>query len=385
MATLTRKVFDRLAAVHGARCVSIYLPTHRQGMEVMEQQDRLQFKNLLSTVEKEMLALEFGREETTEFLEPAWALWEDSTFWRHQAAALAIFLERGSLHYFHLPYAVPAFQYLSHEFYLKPLIPFFTGNGNFLLLTLNFQDVRLYKGDRHHLAEIRSGLSLPQHREEVVGEDYRPSQLNFHSGAGRQYAAVFHGQAAWIEDEKEEILQFFRAVDRELSQQLQGERAPLLVFCLPHLFPLYQQANTYGALLPEAIYGNPERLQTEALHKAAWDRLAFHFDRDRQERADRFLQFQDTPRTTVDIRSALPAAFGGLVDTLFLDRQLECWGVYDGATTEVRLQDHQERSNTSLTNLLAVKVFQQGGNVYLEDRPFLPGPYAPVNVLFRYG
>ncbi len=385
MTTLTSKAFDRLAAVHGARCVSIFLPTHRQGMEVMEQQDRLQYKNLLSTVEKEMMSLGFGREETAEFLSPARALWEDSTFWRHQAAGLAVFLEREGIHHFRLPYPVPVHHYLSHEFYLKPLIPYFTGNGNYYLLTLNFQDVRLYRGDRHHLSEVHGGLSLPQHREEVVGEDYRPSQLSFHSGSGKQYAAVFHGQAAWIEDEKEEILQFFRAIDREVARQLQGESTPLLVYCLPYLFPLYQQANTYGALLPEAVEGNPERLQPEVLRKAAWDRLAFHFDRDRQERVDRFLQFQDTPRTTVDIHTALPAAFGGLVDTLFLDPQREFWGVYDAVQGEVRLQDHQERSNTSLTNLLAIKVFQQGGNVFLEDQPFLPGPYSPVNVLFRYG
>ena len=384
MAVLTKKEFEELANVHGARCISIFLPTHRAGQPVIEQQDKILFKNQLSSIEKEMKERGFGKEETKEFLDPAKALLNDSEFWRHQTEGLAVFLGRTFIKYFSLPVQPKPFYYFSHEFYLKPFLPLFMGDGNFFLLVLNFHEVKFFKGNRDKLDEIQLKDMLPQRMEEVVGFDYRQKFLGIHSGSGRGAQAVFHGHADWQEDEKDEILSFFRAIDKAIAGVLESEKVPLIVASLDYLFPIYRQANTYAYLYPEHISGNPEYVSTEELHRKTWQTLAFHFDKERQEKAALFNQFHDTKRATTEIRELIPAAFGGRVDTLFLDKNEEVWGIYDPRTAEVRMHDGQNLSNTSLTNLAAIQVFLNGGQVYLEERSFMPVHYSVVNALYRY-
>jgi hypothetical protein len=384
MTLLTKKEFAALAEMHEGRCVSAYLPTHQAGFEVNEQQDRILFKNLLANVEKDMRELGFGSKETEEFLQPAKDLLADPVFWRNQSAGLAVFIGRDFLRCFHLPEPLQPYTYVAHEYYLKPLLPIFMGNGNFYLLTLNFQDVKFYRGNRDQLAEVPLPEMLPQRREEVVGYDYEPKVLGLHSGSGKGNVAIFHGHAEWKEDVKEELLQFFRVVDQKIAPVIQGENIPLVVACLDYVFPLYREANTYAHLFQEAVTLNPESLKLNHLHRKVWDKMAFYFDQEREQKAALFSQFMDTARTSTDIREIVPAALSGLVDTLFLDENQEFWGVYDSLSGTVRLQEAHNRSNTSLANLAAVKVFLSGGQVYLQEQAFLPGPWSAVNALYRY-
>ena len=384
MTLLTKKEFAALAALHEGRCVSIYLPTHQAGYEVNEHQDSILFKNQLAAVEKEMMELGFGRKETEEFLYPAKALLSDPVFWRNQTAGLAVFIGRATMRYFNLPMPVQACTYVSHEYYLKPLIPVFMGNGNFYLLTLNFQDVKFYRGNRDQLAEVPLPVVLPQRREEVVGFDYEPKVLGVHSGSGKGVAAIFHGHADWQEDVKEELVRFFRDVDQKIAPVIQGENAPLVIASLDYVFPLYREANTYAHLFKEPVVINPESLKLNDLHRKVWEKMAFYFDQEREQKAALFSQFLDSARTSTDIHEIVPASLGGLVDTLFLDESQDFWGVYDSLSGEVRLHEAQSRSNTSLANLAAVKVFLSGGQVYLQEQAFMPGPWSAVNALYRY-
>ena len=384
MALLTKKEFAELAAVHGSRCISLFMPAHRTGKAVTEHQDKILFKNQLSNIEKEMKERGFGEEETKEFLEPAQALLHDPEFWRHQTEGLAVFLGRTFMRYVHLPMRVEPFFYFSHEFFLRPLMPLFMGDGNFFLLTLNFHEVKFYKGSRDMMEEMRLEDLLPQRVEEVVGFDYQQRFLGFHSGSGKGAPAVFHGHADWQEDEKDEILSFFRAIDKGINSIMEGETVPLVVASLDYLFPIYKEANTYAHLYPEHVPGNPEYVPVPELHRKTWKLLAFHFDKERQKKVDLMNQFHDTGRSSTDIREVIPAAFGGRVDTLFLARNEEIWGVYDKPAAEVRVHDQQNPSNTSLTNLAAIHVFLNGGQVYIENKEALPQSYSPLNALYRY-
>lgn len=384
MSLLTKKEFAELAGFHGARCISIFLPTHRSGQAVNEHQDQILFKNQLSGIEKEMKERGFGEEETKVFLQPAKKLLNDSEFWRYQTESLAVFLGRNFIRTYNLPLHLEPFYYFSHEFFLKPLMPLFVGDGNFYLLTLNFHEVKFYKGNRDVIEEVRLKNLLPQQVEEVVGFDYQQKFLGFHSGTGRGSQAIFHGHADWQEDEKDEILSFFRAIDKGISGVLESETAPLVVACLDYLFPIYKEANTYGAMFSEHLSGNPEYLQSADLHRRTWKLLAFHFDKERQKKVDMLNQFRDTERTSTDIREVIPAAVGGRIDSLFLSKDEEIWGVYDSRSAEVRVHEGQHLSNTSLTNLAAIHVFLNGGQVYLENREAMPQSYSALNALYRY-
>jgi hypothetical protein len=63
-------------------CVSIFMPTHRTGVEI--QQDPIRLKNLLGEVEEQLVAGGLRAPVAQELLEPAQRLLRNSLFWRHQ-------------------------------------------------------------------------------------------------------------------------------------------------------------------------------------------------------------------------------------------------------------------------------------------------------------
>jgi hypothetical protein len=220
--------------------------------------------------------------------------------------------------------------------------------------------------------------------EEVVGFDYQQKFSGMHTGGGKGASGIYHGQPHWQEDEKDEILSFFRAIDKSIAPQLESENIPLVVACLDHFYPLYKQANSYAHIYPKNLPGNPLHIPADELHHNAWELLSFFFDEERKHKEELFQQFRDTSRTSTDIKEVIPAAIAGRVDTLFLDQEAEVWGVFDPRTAEVRVHEGQNPSNTSLTNLAAIKVFLNGGNVFLEKRMLMPVHYSVVNALYRY-
>lgn len=384
-ATLNKKIFEELAAMETGPCVSIFLPTHSSGKEVLNQEDRLTFKNLLKQIREEMEKRHFEAPAIAKFLEPLHGMLENAELWRQQDRGLAVFAAGNYLRYFTLPLTFEPFFFFSTEFYLKPLLPFFMGAGDFFLLTLNFHEVQLYRGNREGMEEVLFEPPLPQRLEEVVGFDYEEKYKGLHSmKMGGHAIGTFHGAGEWQADEKDETLSFFRAVDKEIVPALGGKNIPLVVAALDHLAPIYREANTYPFLYPEPLTGNPKHVPLPDLHKKAWDMLAFHFDKERRQQAELLSQLRDTERTATDIREVIPAAAGGRVDALFLDKNEEIWGVYDKTGAEVRVDNKQNPANTALTNMAAVQVFLNGGNVYITERETLPLPYTPVNALYRY-
>lgn len=385
MIALNMKQFEALAGYKSGLCVSIFLPTHTAGKEVLNDEDQLAFKNQLRAIRLAMEERGINAAQIAAFMEPLHNLRKDPDLWRHLSKGLAVFAAASGLQYFTLPLSFKPFFYISHEFYLKPLLPYFMGGGDFYLLTLNFHEVQLYRGTREGMEAIIFNPPLPQRLEEVVGFDYEQKASGYHKlKMGGHSNTIFHGHDEWQADKKDETLRFFRAVDKTIAPAIGDGNNPLLVAALDYLTPIYQEANTYPFLFPKSIEGNPKHIPLSDLHQKAWETLAFHFDEKRQQHAALLSQLRDTDRTSTDIREIIPAALNGRIEALFLDSAEEQWGIYDPSSAAVRLDQQHNLSNTSLTNLAAVRVFLNGGNVYLESREALPLPYEPLNALFRY-
>lgn len=385
MTTLTKKEFEALAKVEDSRCVSIFLPTHRNGQAVLNHQDQLVLKNQLKQIGADLEKRGYSAQDTAAFLDPAQQLLKDSGFWRNQAEGLAVFIATDFLRFYTLPLTFePEYQIL-HEFNLKPLLPVCMESPEFYLLTLNFHAVNFYRGNKTGIREIFPENALPQRIEEVVGFDYKQKFLGFHAQRGGTPQTVFHGRGDGKDDKKDEILAFLRAINKTVTDYLGADTAPLLVASLDYLFPLYEKVNSYPYLFPKHIPGNPLHEQAEVLHQQALDLLATEFEQEKVLKKDQFLQFHDTPRTSTDIQQIIPAALGGQIETLFLAKDYEAWGVYDTRDASVHLQETQNPSNTLLANLAAVAVLQNGGSVYVEAREGLPMPDSGINALYRYG
>ena len=384
MTLITKKNIEILDGMHGDNCISIFIPTHRAGEEVRSGKDALKLKNQLKAIKKKLSFEEVGPRDIDALLAPIEKLLDDGKFWAHQSDGLAIFRSADFFETYTLPVYFLEFNYVGHEFYLKPLLPMFTGDGTFYVLSLELEEVKLYEQTRDSITEIIIDDLIPASLEERVGYDYEQKGLQFKSQADARGRAMYHGHAEADRDRKNEIARYFRAIDKGLMTILKDKNAPLFVASQDYLFSIYKEENSYKNLIDDLIVCNLSETDKFLLHELAWEKVEPIFDSGRIEKMELFKQLEATGRTSSDIEQILPAALEGKIDTLFTRNQSDIWGIYNPEKRHVRIDEAPSPSNISLLNKMAVKTFLNGGDVYLLEEDDMPNPYSKVNALYRY-
>ena len=169
---ITKKKSLELSQSDGRFCISIFIPTHRAGKETLSGKDSINLKNQLKEIKVKLEEQGMSVDDVEKYVKPINDLVNDSEFWRHQSDGLAIFLSDDIFEKHTLPIYFEEFNYLSTEFYLKPLMPLFNGDGWFYLLTLKMDDVKFYEGTRYSITEIKVFDLVPSQLEDRVGYDY---------------------------------------------------------------------------------------------------------------------------------------------------------------------------------------------------------------------
>ena len=385
MPILKKEQFEKLAQFNTNPCVSIFIPTDRAGKDVLNEKDRINLKSQWKKAVEILKKRGFGQEKIDAIGEPINDLLAgDNNFWRQQSDGLAIFLADGFFEKFTLPVTFEAFVYVSDHFYLKPLIPMFNGDGRFYLLALQLDKVKLYEATRYTIGEVEVSDLTPDRLEDRVGYDYEEKSQQHQTQNSNIGSTTFQGHGAAQRDDRNEILRFFRAVDKGLQKILNNENVPLVVACQDSYFPIYKEASSYNHLYKEPVKGNPSDYESMlSLHAGALDVLEEHFSADREEKMKQFREL-GPKRTSSAISEIIPAIYEGKVDTLFVQNREDIWGNYNENMTDVDVQDSPDHTNISLLNLAAVKVLEQGGKVYLTEREFMPEKSSKMNAVFRY-
>lgn len=383
MKLITRKEFRNLAGIHQPFCASIFIPTHRSGMEVFEKEDVTALRNQLKEVKAEMESRGCPPRDLTRILEPAEALISERDFWGNQSDGLALFLADGFFQQFSVPVQFEPFNYVSGEFYLKPLLPLFYGDGRFYLLTLSLKETKLYECSRYSITPLSIEDLIPANMEEVVGADYEQNYLQFRSQPGG--TSVFHGHGAGKDDRKDEIQRYFRAIDKGLREILRDLNAPLVMASVDYLHSMYREISTYAHIFPEYIRTNPDNADPLMLHKKAWIIVQPTFDQERRDKMALFEQFQGTGRTSSSLEEIIPTALDGRLDALFIENRSDVWGIYDPAGHKTTICDTRLPGSVSLLNLIATKALLKGAKVYLNEPEDMPGgDGGKVKGLFYY-
>lgn len=383
MPLLTKEKFESLAKFKNSPCISIYMPTHRAGKDVLEEKDKIQLKSQWKKIYEQLKEKKISTDKIDELGKPVEQLLEDKNFWRHQSDGLAIFIGHNFFEKFSVPVNFEPMAHISDIFYLKPLVPLFTGDGRFYILSLQMDRVQLFEATKYDINELNIEEMVPSQLEDRVGFDYEEKNSKHQSVA--QGASVSHGYGGAERDRKNEFLRFFRAVDKGLHPLLREEKAPLIVSCQDYLFPIYQEANTYQHLYDKCVPGNPSDFENrKALHQKAWEQIEPYFDKEKEQKMHQFREF-NPGRTSKNIKEIIPAIFEGKVDTLFLQDKEDLWGNYNPDMASVEITDNSNgHGKLSLMNLAAVKVIEQGGTVYLVDQAFMPDMSSKMNAVYRY-
>ena len=384
MAILHEKEFKELANHKSEISVSIFIPTQRAGQEVLNEKNRKHLNSQWDEVRKKLKSDEVDEAIIEAIGTPIEKLIEDREFWRYQSDGLAVFASENYFQYFTLPVNFEAYTYISKEFYIKPLILALTGDSKFYVLSLQLEDVKLYEATRHAITPIEIEDLTPSRLEERVGFDYKEKSLQFRTQGEGGAKTQFHGHGDTEGDTKKEIKQFFRAVNDGITDYLNQEKLPLVVYCQDYLFPIYKEANTYNHLHNEVIDGNPNDTDLMGMHAKAVAVMEPVLDKKRTSKMDKYEEVRSTKSTSSAISDIIPAIFQGQIDTLFIENRAEVWGSYDETKMKVDFDEKENAHNTSLLNLAAKKAIEMGGNVFLVEHQFMPNKKSKMNALFRY-
>ena len=379
MSQWLRDELKNLTFRHREPCVSIFLPTHN-GREKFEPAP-IRLKTLIREAEERLAMSGTESQEARELLEPARKLVDDRFFWHHPANGLALFLAPEVACHYRLPIPVPDLVVVTHRFHLKPLLPLLSGDGEFYLLALSQNAVRLMHGTRFNVEAVNVA-SLPQSLADALKYDDVEKQLQMHSSAPADHGkgVIFHGHS--IADAGDErIFRYFRQIDIGLRELLNDQRAPLVLAGVEFLMPIYESANTYPHLLREAIPGNPESLKAEDLHRRAWAIVEPIFVRAQAEAADQYRELEGTGRTANRIEQIVPASYHAQIDTLFVALGQQQWGSFDPQSGGIALTAEEGPGTEDLFDYAAIQTFLSGGVVYAVRREVVPGGASAAAIL----
>ncbi|MEN8614237.1 hypothetical protein ABFB09_02985 [Dehalogenimonas sp. THU2] len=397
METLRKEEFSNLLQTPERPAVSIYLPTHRTGDTGA---DPIQLRNLLDEAEIRLIESGFRAPQAKIILAPARELLSDALFWQHQDESLALFFSPKSFRYVNLPITVAETVRVADEYYVKPLLPLITNDGDYYLLSLSMNHVALFRCRRDNCRELIP-VGMPRSLDEALRFDDQEKQHQFHSAtAGRgtegrtrvdahQYHAggktpvITHGQGVAKDYDEDRLLRFCQLVDRGLQEVLKEEKAPLVIASVDYLQPIFKKASYYSNILSQGIDGNPDKVNADVLQRQAWQIVKPHFLQGQEKAYAQYVNATGPGPSASDPAQIIPAAYDGRIDTLFVAQGIERWGIFDVEEHRVKLESEPSNGAVDLVEYAVKKTLINGGNVYALKEEEIPSPTG-LAAVFRY-
>lgn len=299
------------------RAVSIFLPTARGGAEARE--NPIRAKALIKDADAQLKANGAAPDEAEEILGPLVALLEDDQYWRYLADGLALYASEGFWRAYRVTTDFPETVHMSDRFAVRPVVPAAVGDGEFLVLAVSQNKVRLFEATAATISELELG-PIPSSSDEIDGETEPPPHQQQRFGAGGAGMVHSHGTGAEVGDVQ--LAKFLRQVARGLDDQLRpNERRPLVLAAVGEYHSTLREHLTYGHLADDVAAGNPDDSSPGDLHKAAWAIVEPVLRSRAADDADRFGDAIGAGRSIAgggtDI---LHSAREGRVDTLLVTR-----------------------------------------------------------------
>ncbi len=383
---ISRDELKTIASFRSDSCVSLFLPTHRAGAEILE--DPIRLKNLTAMAEQELVKRGIRAPDARKILEKPRRLLKDGLFWHYQSDGLAIFSAKDFYRVYRLPLNFKEKCLVSDRFYIKPILPALRGNERFFVIAFSQKGVRLLEGSDFGIGEVDTG-NLAERFSKILKFSKEERQLQFHSGAAEKTAGgfervpIFHGHGPGKEDKKDKILRYFSEVDKVLREYLKDSAAPVVLCAVDYLIPIYKKVTDLNRIADRAITGNPDELSIQEIHRRAWEIVSEDFSKPFKRAIDRYRELIGTGHTSTEPKEILPAAHKGLVDTLFVDVDSTVWGFYDERSKELTIHKERLPDSEDLLDICAVESYFHGAKVFALRRDEMPLG-TPVAAIFRF-
>jgi hypothetical protein len=383
-AFLSKEELVDLANYTSDCCISVYIPTHRAGVEVNERMDSIAFKNALQQIEAILKDRGFDQTKVARLLKPGYDLLRNDKFWYALSDGLAVFIADGLFRYMKL-LVTPADRLLVNtSFYLSPLVPFILSKEYFYLLVLSKKQAKLFRADNFGMQYIPVS-ELPKGVDDVVHFEEKDDQKLFRTGSsGAGEGANFHGIGAGKPDEKEHIAIYLEEVDETLWKEiLHNENVPLILAGVEYLLPLFRKVSHYKNIWEKNLTGNFEYLDDQAIYKQAREIMEPYFRERLMKAKESYGNQSATALTSSIVEDIIPAAYYSRISQLFVQKDEHIWGKFDEQSNELIIHENQETDDDSLLDKAVLKTIMNGGEVFLLNSDDMPVP-AKLAAIMRY-
>lgn len=382
----SKEDFEALMGEHEGPCVSIYLSTFHAGTDLA--QNPIRFRNLLRIAEEQLEAKGVRPTEARAMLKPATEVLHDALIWERFEEGLAVFISEGFSSIRRLPFPFPEMVVVNKRFHIKPMLPLLNTGGRFHVLALSLSQVRLLECTPFEFRTVELE-GMPTCIDDTVQYDALERSMQFHTSGnavrGRN-PVMYHGQGGGADEtrHKNDILRYVQEVDKGLQHQLHGDPAPMVFAGVNYLHAIYVEATARRNLIDKPILGNPETMSNEELHDKAWP-LARPMFRGAQSRAQTQIeQLRGTDRVTHDIRTIVPAAIDGRIESLFVALDKHITGSFDAASGQFTTGAVEKNGGAEdLLDYAAAQTILHGGNAYALSSDEIPDK-SPCAAILRY-
>lgn len=360
-------------------CISIYIPTHQEGLEVNENMDKISFKNEIQKIRQQLESYGFQNREIDKLLKPAINLIDDLSFWKDQSQGLAAFIKEGFFQYFRLPISFKNFSLISKGFELTPLIPVLALNENFFILSLNQYDFKLFKCNAFSINEIEVNRDLKDSIEEsLIPFEYKNDVYT--QGVESRKRELL---SKTIEKGDINISEYFHKVNDFVISQLKEEKAPLVIAAVDEWIGDYKKANKYPNLWPEAFCHNSQFLNEKELHQNVLEVLKTFYNKPKEIALRRFSSLAGTGKTSTVLDNIMVDALAGRVESLFIAKDDTIWGRFDQSSNSSMIDGSPFQDNYNLLNEAAKTTFENSGRVFVLDKNEIPDQ-SSIAAIYRY-
>lgn len=379
---LTKQTFAELADYHAGCCISVFLATHRAGVEVNEHFDPIVFKNVLQDITAQLKDKGTGQGTIERLLEPGYELIRNDSFWNTLSPGLAVFIADGFFKYIKMPVTPLEETIMESSFYVTPLIPALISKEYFYVLVISKQQVKLFKADAFGMEYVP--VEVPQGVAEVKRLSEKDASTWRTGGRGGTGGASFHGAGGGNPDDKTNVAVYFEAVDDILFKEIfNKENVPLLLAGVEYLIPIYKSVCDYHNIWEEGLTGSHEHDDMATLYGEAKKVMEPYFNQRLNKALTMFGNQIATALTSSMAEGILPAAYYGRVSHLFVCKGEHIWGTFDEASNKLMLHNSPEEGGEDLIDNAVVKTLANGGEVFLLEKDKMP-VNSEIAALMRY-
>jgi len=385
MMTIAASDLRALAATKYGACVSVFMPLH--GSQPDSKQDPIRFKNLLNQAEEKLLARGMRGADVTSLLKEAREMIENGHVWHADGRkGLAVLIEPKAVRCSRSYQSFDEIVRVGERFHLGPLVRSFADSGQFLLLAISANSVRLYRGDQHALEPLALPEPMPKSLREVEQGSQFDKGLQFHTAAPSSLAGshvgIMHGHGSPKDDQKTLWGEYLRNVVQHLEPVLHGKSAPLVLAAVDYVHPIFRATCRFPHLANAGVTGSPDELSELELHRRAVDAVRPELSADLKKALDRYRELEPTPRVAFHIETVLPAIEQGRVEILFAADESHIWGRFDGQN-QVSVHRSEEPGDVDLLDLAICETIAKGGSAYVIERDRVPSR-DPVAAILRW-